>query len=251
MFLSTAMWLQQRLRKADRLAILSRLASVLAHELGSPLNVISGRAGLIAQNADATDFIRKNAEVITKQAQSMTQIIQRILDFARRYELDWGRRPVSGIIDQALDAIRPIAEPAGVTFEVTAVEDAGACEVDMRRMFQVLTTLLLNAVEAMADGGTIRVSAMLATIDEPPDPRCAPGEYVVVEVADEGVGLSPERVQRLFDPFYSTRPQEEGRSLGLLMCEGLMRESRGFLTVESELGQGSRFLVHVPTFTSG
>lgn len=241
----SAATLQERLRHADRLSTLGRLASTIAHELGTPLNVVAGRAGIIEADGDAGARAKKNAHVIVEQAGAMTTIIQQILDFARRKGLDKAQRQLSAIVDQAIALLEPLAEEREVTF--VREGDAGLeAHVDEQKTLQVLTNLMMNGVQAMPDGGVVRLRIAAVTIAEPPDPRCEPGSYICIAVRDEGAGMSPEQIDRIFEPFYTTKSDGEGTGLGLSVCQGIMREHGGFMKVESTLAVGSCFSIYLP-----
>lgn len=241
----SAATLQERLRHADRLSTLGRLASTIAHELGTPLNVVAGRAGMIALDERAGDRAKKNAGVIVEQAGAMTAIIQQILDFARRKGLEKGQRKLSEIVDQAIALLEPLAEEHDVAF-VREGDEVLEAHVDEQKTLQVLTNLMMNGVQAMANGGVIRLHVAEVAVADPPDPRCEPGAYVCIDVKDQGAGMSPEQIDRIFEPFYTTKSDGEGTGLGLSVCQGIMREHGGFMTVESELAAGSCFSIYLP-----
>lgn len=241
---NTTSW-QQRLRHADRLSTLGKLASTIAHELGTPLNVVSGRAGMIVANEDASDKVKKNARVIADQARSMADIIQQILDFARRRGLERKNCNVGTIVDEAISLLEPLAEEHDVTLQRDGDADVEAM-LDEQKVLQVLTNLMMNGIQAMPDGGTVTLGVTEEHVDQPPDARCEPGSYVRIDVVDEGVGMAPDRLERIFEPFYTTKAEGEGTGLGLDVCQGIMREHGGFMKVESEVGTGSRFSMFLP-----
>ncbi len=236
---------QERLRHADRLSTLGRLASTIAHELGTPLNVVAGRAGLIVAAPSDEAKVTKNARVIVEQAKSMTHIIQQILDYARRRGLEKAPTKLGGVIEQAVSLLEPLAEERAVRLLEEGDMNLVAC-VDSQKTLQVLTNLMMNAIQAMPDGGTITLRVDAVDVAEPADARCAPGDYVRIDVEDQGVGMSAERMARIFEPFFTSKREGEGTGLGLSVCQGILREHGGFIEVDSEPGRGSRFSMFLP-----
>jgi signal transduction histidine kinase len=131
---STA-WLQQRLRSADRVSVLARLASIIAHELGTPLNVIAGRAGLIGEEPDASSFAQKNASIIGEQVRSITDLLQRIVDAGRRHGLDEKPVRVHTVAEKAVVLLAPLAEQMKVSLSAEGDRALATC-IDEQRTLQ-------------------------------------------------------------------------------------------------------------------
>lgn len=237
--------LQEQLRHADRLSTVGELASGIAHELGTPLNVVSGRAQLIQAQAGASAEVSENARIIADQARRMTAIIRQLLDFARRHRPARQRADVHEVVAQAVTLLEPIAEAAGVSLE-TRTSPGTLALIDVAKTLQVLTNLMVNAVQAMPGGGTVVVSAREEEVGAPPDDHAEPGAYVVLSVKDEGVGIASEDLEQVFEPFFTTKRPGRGTGLGLYVCHGIVREQSGYITVHSEVGKGSRFDVYLP-----
>jgi signal transduction histidine kinase len=235
-------WLQQQLRRADRMSVLAYVASIIAHELGTPLNIVSGRAGLIEDDPDASDLARKNARIIVEQVGAMTQRVQRIVDASRRYGGDGQRVLVRAVVERAIALVAPLCEHASVTC-VAEGDLALEAHIDEQRTLQVLTSVMVNGLEAMPDGGRMRLRVGSRDVPKPPDVRFVPGRYVSIAVIDEGEGLTKEQVSRLFELFYAEGHQG---GWGLMLCQAIMREQGGFLSVESEPQVGSTLTLHVP-----
>lgn len=234
----------EQLRHADRLATVGQLASGLAHELGTPLNVVSGRARLIASRELGPDEVVENAEIVVEQSARMTAIIRQLLDFARRRGAQKEALDLRDPARRTQDLLSKLAERAGVTVEIEAPGEVLA-EGDPTQLQQVLTNLLVNAIQAMPGGGRARVVLSPAAPATPPGGG-APRPMVRVAVEDEGQGISPEDLPRVFEPFFTTKPVGDGTGLGLSVAHGIVGEHGGWIAVESRPGQGSAFTVFLP-----
>jgi signal transduction histidine kinase len=236
--------LRERLRHADRLSTVGRVASGLAHELGTPLNVVAGRAAMIV--ADTRDEkLANHASIIAEQAQRMTAILGELLDFSRRRGAQLEEARIRAVVGQAVTLIEPIAEASGVRVNVGTVGDLAAT-LDVGKTLQVLTNLMMNAVQAMPEGGTLTLDARAVNVAEPKDDHAEPGAYVVLEVTDAGIGIAKDDLEHIFQPFFTTKRQSRGTGLGLYVCQGIVREQLGWIEVTSEPGRGSRFSVFLP-----
>ncbi len=235
----------EQLRHADRLSTVGKLASGIAHELGTPLNVVSGRASMIAGDGSSSEKVAASARIIAEQSEHMADILRQLLDFSRRRGLQKARTLPRELLEHAASLVEPLAEEQEVTIEVVHADEVDA-DIDSGKTLQVLTNLLMNAVQAMPAGGQVELEARLLTVDRPPDRRATPGEYVCFSVADHGKGIATDDLARIFEPFFTTKGAGEGTGMGLSVCHGIVREHGGWIEVESELGQGSRFQVYVP-----
>jgi signal transduction histidine kinase len=235
----------EQLRHADRLSTVGKLASGMAHELGTPLNVVSGRGMMIASGESTPDETVENANIIVQQAEHMTGIIRRLLDFSRRRTLRAEAHNLREVLEHAALLVEPIAEERDVRIDVAGVPDLPA-QIDAGKTLQVMTNLMMNAIQAMPEGGTIAMTARRARVDKPPDRAAAGGEFACVEVSDEGVGIEPEALEHIFEPFFTTKREGEGTGLGLSVCHAIVREHGGWIEVDSEPGRGSRFRVYLP-----
>ncbi len=237
--------LLERLRHADRLSTVGKLSSSMAHELGTPLNVVSGRASLIQMEDDISQEVRDNARIIQEQTERMAGIIRELLDYARSKPLDRGSLPLRDTLEEARQLLEPLAEENHVRL-VVADTPPGEAHIDSSKVLQVVTNLITNAIQAMPDGGTVTLSAYATRVDEPPDARSAPGEYWALVIADDGPGMPPQVLERVFRPFFTTKLQGKGTGLGLSVCQEIVREHGGWIQVESEPGEGAHFTVFLP-----
>ena len=228
---------REELLRSERLASVGRLAAGIAHEVGNPLGAIGGYAELArtkladgsADPAAVDDFLRR----IGLEAQRIDAIVRDLLDFARPAALALG--PVS--VAAALDAAARLARVQGrfreVVLEVDLPASLPAVLADERRLAQIFLNLLLNAGDAMAGAGRVRVAAGLRE------------GLVFVEVEDSGPGLTPEARLRLFDPFFTTKEPGQGTGLGLSVCHGLMASFGGDIEAGQAPGGGARFTLRL------
>jgi signal transduction histidine kinase len=235
----------EKLRHADRLSTVGRLASSVAHELGTPLNIVSGRATMIASDESLPLEPRENAQSIAEQAQRMTGIIREILDFSRRKPLEKKETRVDDVLEHAVALLEPILEDKNVVIEFRGVRDA-VIPIDAGKVLQVVTNLLMNAIHAMPNGGKVTLSAEPEYVTDPKDRHASEGDFVKITVQDEGVGISEEMLENIFEAFFTTKKEGAGTGLGLSVCHGIVREHGGWIDVESEVGRGTAFAVHLP-----
>ncbi|WP_434042866.1 MULTISPECIES: sensor histidine kinase [Sorangium] len=235
----------EQLRHADRLGIVGKLASGLAHELGTPLNVVGGRAKMIARGLPPEEAA-DSARIIAEQADRMTKIIRQLLDFARRRVAQKAPHDLAHIARQTLQLLDPLARKRGVALRLDDVGPAPArAEVDAGQMQQVLTNLVINGMQSMKRGGELIVRVERARACPPADHGGAEGEHLAVRVIDGGDGIEPANVHRIFEPFFTTKDVGEGTGLGLSVSYGIVREHGGWIDVESQLGEGSTFTVYL------
>ena len=235
----------EQLRHTERLATVGQLAAGVAHELGTPLGVVSARAELLASGDVSAADAGANARIILEQTDRMTAIIQQLLDFSRRRATKIGLANLEQVITQTLDLIAPAAERANVTIECSPERPVFA-RVDTSQIQQVLANVFMNGIQAMPRGGRLRVTVGTRSA-RPPAGRNAPqGEYLCVSVEDQGTGIPREHLARVFEPFFTTKAVGEGTGLGLAVAHGIVAEHGGWIEVESDVGKGSRFSIFLP-----
>ena len=240
----------EQLRHADRLRTVGQLASQLAHELGTPLNVVSGHARLIEQDAVVSSEVKASARTVLEQAAKMTKSIRGVLDFSRRK----GDRRVIDLVELAESAqatLSPLARKARAQVVVERQGTVARVEASAQQILQVLTNLLVNAFQAMKDGGLVRVRVSERYASPPPGSNAAPGRFIVVSVSDQGSGIAEEDMPRLFEAFFTRKAEGEGTGLGLAVVDGIVREHRGWVGVESTIGKGTTFEVFLPAHRGG
>jgi signal transduction histidine kinase len=236
----------EQLRHADRLTTVGKLAAGVAHELGTPLNVVKGRAQMISADPSDVQSTISNARIIAQQADRMTIIIRQLLDFARQRGPTKTQADVGLIVQQTLDLLRPMAKKLDVTLEHEHPSRPLQAFVDLGQIQQALINVIVNGIQAMPDGGKLCVATGVESRRTPHDLDAVPVDVVYVAVRDEGAGIAEDLIPRVFDPFFTTKDVGQGTGLGLSVSHGILREHGGWIDVRSELGKGSTFCLCIP-----
>lgn len=236
----------EQLRHADRLATVGTLASGVAHELGTPLNVVSIRAGLIAKGSHLPDDVQESAEIIRAQTTRMTTIIRQLLEFARRQAPAVTTVDVADLLRECTELLSSISRKSNVDIDLPSKPDAPSVSADPGQLQQVFANLIMNAMQAMPRGGRIELRLVSVHAKPPRGHEGHEGEYLRIDVKDEGEGISAENLRHIFDPFFTTKDVGEGTGLGLSIAYGIAHEHGGWIDVSSQLGDGSCFSVFLP-----
>lgn len=222
----------ERAKRADRLAAVGQLAAGLAHEIRHPLASIEGAVNVLA-NRDSPDELQTEFRgIIKKECRRLGGLLTELLDFARPREPRFRRLDVAASVEDAVRLARSSLATANVSIETSPAEHLPAVECDDEQIKQLLLNLLMNAAQAMPDGGRIVVSAK-------PE-----GRSLALIVADDGPGIPEEMRTRIFDPFFTTR--ESGTGLGLAVVHRIVSQHGGRIDVEQNGAQGARFIVRIP-----
>jgi signal transduction histidine kinase len=226
---------RESLLRAERLATVGRLASGIAHEVGNPLGAITGyvelardRLGAIAGSSEVDDFLAR----IAAEAQRIDGTVRDLLDLARPAEPALGAIDLAAPVEAALRLARVQARFRGVTVEVALPPGLPRVVADERRLSQVFLNLLLNAGDAMAGAGTVRLDARVD------------GDGVAVRVADSGPGVAPGDLPRIFEPFFTTKGAGLGTGLGLAISQGIVESFGGEIAAASGPG-GAVFTIRL------
>lgn len=235
----------EQLRHADRLSIMGSLSAGIAHELGTPLNVVWERASMIVRGDVVGEQIGACAQIIVDQAARMTNSIKLLLNFARPRSPQRVSIDLRQLVLQTIELVAPVARANRVAVECST--SSAMAQVDPDQIQQVLTNLLMNATQAMPSGGRIRVD--ISRDVEARRDQASAGDVrrcATIAVRDEGQGIQPSDLPRIFEPFFSTKPTGKGTGLGLSISQGIILEHGGWITVASRLGQGAEFTVFLP-----
>ncbi|HZT19736.1 MAG TPA: PAS domain S-box protein [Dongiaceae bacterium] len=224
---------REQLRRTERLAELGMLASGMAHEIGTPMNVILGRAEYLLSRTKE-EPTKRGLETIVAQVERITKIMNQLLAFARRRPAE--RRPLDlrKSVADCLDVIQERVRRHRIRVETDLPADLPPVLADADQVSQVLLNLMLNAIQAMPEGGTLRLA--LARGDG----------TVTIQVGDTGHGIPEEALSKIFLPFYTTKEVGKGTGLGLTVVHGIIQEHGGTITVESRVDQGTTFTVALP-----
>jgi two-component system NtrC family sensor kinase len=236
----------ERMRHAERLASVGRFASGIAHELGTPLNVVSARAKMIASDLQQSSQTRTHARVIGEQAARMTDMIRQLLDLSRRRSTRVGAVNVAQCVKSAAEMLVPVATARNVAIDLDVSPTSTVVRLDPSEAQQVLTNVILNAVQASHEGGRVRVSVDERQATPPAMRGGAEGRYVRIVVRDQGEGIAAEDLPHVFEPFFTTKGPGEGTGLGLAIAEGIVQDAGGWIDVRSERGRGTEMAIHLP-----
>ncbi len=237
----------EQLRHAERLNIIGKLAAGVAHELGTPLNVISGSAEMLQTSELNQANIRKYSSAILDQTRKMTVIIRHLLDFGRRGGASRVTVDLNDVVTHAVELLLPMAKRRSCQLVVERFERSVPVIVNPAELEQVFSNLLMNALQAMSAGGHARVRVTLET-RETAGATFRPFACVVVQ--DDGQGIDARDLEHVFDPFFTTKGVGEGTGLGLSVSYGIIQDHAGSIEVSSVKGEGASFAVLLPLATS-
>ncbi|MBI3269574.1 MAG: response regulator [Planctomycetes bacterium] len=239
---------QERLQQVQRMEAIGRLAGGVAHDFNNLLLIIMGNARKLLRGLADQDGLRSRAEEVLKASDRAESLTRQLLAFSRKQVL----------APQVLDLNHVVSEVSGmlrrligedVHLVVSHAGDLAHVRADRGQLEQVLMNLAVNARDAMPHGGELRLETANVVFDAN-DPKAvgtlAPGPYVLLTVSDTGEGMSPEVRSRLFEPFFTTKELGKGTGLGLSTVYGILRQSGGDVTVESDVGRGTTFRVYLP-----
>lgn len=230
--------LETQLRQAERLAELGTLASGMAHEIGTPMNVILGRAEYLLQRT-ADEGMKKGLATIVAQVERITKVMNQLLSFARRRTPERRAVDVGAIVEESLEMFQERIAQSRITVDKTIASSLPPVLADRDQLIQVLINLVMNSLHAMPEGGTLRVSLGRES-------GC-----VRLEVADTGHGMTEEVRSKVFDPFFTTKEFGKGTGLGLTVVKGIIEEHGGAISLESAVAQGTTFTIRLPFGEAG
>jgi signal transduction histidine kinase len=237
----------EQLHHADRLTTVGKLASGLAHELGTPLNVVAGRAKMIATGElETEEEVTESARIVAEQAERMTRIVRQLLDFARRGVSEKRDTDLGALARQTASLLETLGAKRRVSLACLEAPQPVYARVDAAQIQQALTNLVVNAIHASAPGAAVTLAVSASERAEGAPPHRAPGPWAVLEVRDRGTGIAAEKLTEIFDPFFTTKPIGEGTGLGLAVAYGIAQEHGGWIEVQSEPTRGSRFRIWLP-----
>ncbi len=248
--IDTKLALEAHLRRTEKLATIGQVAAEIAHEVGTPLNVVTGRARAMARKAEDPDAVQKNATIIAEQAARITRIIQRLLDFARRKVGDAEKVTVdlNRLAGDTLEFLEHQLANAHIDARPRLDKGIAGIPGDKDQLQQVLLNLFLNAIQAMPDGGRLDIVSSRVVRRRPGLEVAPEQEYAVLEVRDTGVGIPEESRDKIFEPFYTSKAGEGGTGLGLAVAHGIVKDHDGWIEIDDNApaGRGTVFRLFFP-----
>lgn len=239
--------LQQQFLQSQKMESLGRLAGGVAHDFNNLLTVILGVTDLTLNQLDGDSPLRTNLESIQRAGVRASGLTRQLLTFSRRQIMKMQDVDLDGIIrDMESMLKRLIGE--NVSLEYRSHKQLGAIRFDAGQIEQIIMNLSVNAADAMPDGGTLRIETDSVMLNDTAAAELSllPGPYAKLTVSDTGTGIALETLDRIFEPFFSTKPAEQGTGLGLATVYGITKQAGGNARVSSELGKGSTFTIYLP-----
>jgi two-component system NtrC family sensor kinase len=230
--------LEEQLQQREKLSSIGLLAAGVAHEVNTPLTGVSSYTQMLLGMLAETDPKHALLQKVRRQAERATNIVNNLLNFSRTGDAtEFSELNISRVLDDTLQLLEP--QLRGNQIEIVRGYDPDAPSVfgNGGKLQQVFTNLLLNARDAIPAGGSIRISTMPADDDH----------SLTIEVSDTGIGIDPENVAKIYDPFYTTKGVGRGTGLGLAVSYGIVQEHSGHISVESTPGHGTIFRITLPT----
>jgi PAS domain S-box-containing protein len=225
--------MEMQLRRTERLAELGTLASGMAHEIGTPMNVILGRAEYLLQRTD-DEGMKKGLATIVTQVERITKVMNQLLAFARRRTPERRAVDLGEIVDDSLEMFEERIAHSRITVEKTIESSLPLVCADRDQLIQVLINLVMNSLHAMPEGGRLGLS-----LDRE-------NRHVRLSVSDTGHGMPEEICSKVFDPFFTTKDFGKGTGLGLTVVKGIIEEHGGTIAVESVVDKGTTFWIRFP-----
>ena len=227
---------EQQLLRSERLASLGRLAAGVAHEINNPLTGVLTFGHLLLRKCGGDDPRREALETIVDQTSRCKQIVRGLLDFARQTEPNKVRADVKSVLEESLRLTENQALVQNVEVVKKLNHHLPDVMLDKGQIQQVFVNILVNAIDAMPDGGTLTIATNSARA----------GDFVKVEFADTGCGIAPDDIGKVFDPFFTTKDASKGTGLGLAVSYGIVARHSGNIEVQSRVEKGSTFTVNLP-----
>jgi two-component system, cell cycle sensor histidine kinase and response regulator CckA len=243
--------LEEQLFQAQKMESIGRLAGGVAHDFNNLLTVINGYSELVLSKLKPADPLHYSIGQILKAGENAAGLTRRLLAFSRKQIL----QPRVLDLNVVVEEMRPMLERlVGEDVEVSVLlgAESGTVRGDPHQLEQVILNLAINARDAMAEGGKLRIETANVEVDQSHDPSHAKvraGRYVLLTVSDSGAGMDAETRQRIFEPFFTTKVAGQGTGLGLSMVEGIVAQSGGTIRVHSEPGMGATFQIYLPALS--
>ena len=241
-----------QLRQAQKMEAVGRLAGGIAHDFSNVLTVITGACEKLQDKVGSVSGAAADIESILRNSDRAASLTRQLLAFSRQQTLAPQPLDLNALVRKATHLLkRLIGEDIELAIELP--QEVMAVEADPTQLEQVLMNLAINARDAMVDGGSLRIAVGLTAVDEAfatAHPPMTHGEFVLLEVTDTGTGMSPETQARAFEPFFTTKDPARGTGLGLSTVYGIIKQSGGYIWIDSEPGRGTTFRIFLPPTAS-
>ncbi len=226
---------QDELIQSEKIAMIGKLASGTAHEIKNPLSIILQGIYLVdSMISEKTPELKETIEMIKEAVKRADKVIKRILNYARASKLTTTSQRICEVIDEGLSLVEDQLKFKNIKIERNYPPKPILIEADRVMLSQVFLNLATNSIDAMPSGGKIKIKVY------------EEGDFCIVEFEDIGEGISPERLPKIFEPFYTTKKAGEGTGLGLAIVELIINRHNGKINVESQVGKGTKFIIKLP-----
>jgi len=240
--------LDHQVLEAQKMEAIGRLVGNVSHDFNNLLTAIMVYCGLLTENLGPHDTARQHAEEIYAAAEQGSELVRQLLSIARQRKLEPTLTSLSEIVQDLEDLLRRLIGE-NIQLEIRTDRSTGYTEVDRNQIQQAILNLALNARDAMPSGGRLIIKTSAADLS-PDKAGLPPGDYLVLSVEDTGVGMDETTRGRIFEPFFSTKPQGKGTGLGLASVHAIAAQAGGHIRVSSLPGEGSRFDLYFPRVAS-
>jgi two-component system cell cycle sensor histidine kinase/response regulator CckA len=240
--------LEDQFRQAQKMEAVGRLAGGVAHDFNNLLMVISGYAEVVLAELGPHHRLRDKALAIQQASDRATTLTRQLLAFSRKQLLELKVVDVNAIVSDMERLLRPLIGE-DVEFLTSLTNEAAHTRADAGQLEQVLMNLVVNAKDAMSGGGTLTIQTEKMVVDDGHRRGATfirPGDYVMLSVSDTGMGMDKETQSRIFEPFFTTKEKGKGTGLGLSTVYGIVKQSGGYVMVQSEEGRGTTFHIYLP-----
>jgi two-component system cell cycle sensor histidine kinase/response regulator CckA len=244
---------EEQLRQAQKMEAIGRLAGGVAHDFNNLLTVITVSTDILLREMGEDDTKLQDIQEIKKAAERAASLTRQLLVFSRRQVVEPEVLDLNTVISD-MDKMLPRILGEDIQLETVLETELQAVKVDRANMEQVIMNLIVNARDAMPDGGSLVVRTENVSFGEGDNPgitEAKAGRFVRLSVTDNGTGMSKEIVEHIFEPFFTTKAKGKGTGLGLSTVYGIIKQSKGWINVYSEPGRGSTFKIYLPVFSSG
>ena len=241
--------LEAQLRHSVKMEAVGQLAAGVAHDFNNILTIIQGHAELLMQTPNLPPRSENSARQVAVAAERASQLINQLLMFSRKQVMQQRHVNLNDVIQNISPMLHGLVGEH-VVFEFQAAPDLPMLSVDIGMMEQILVNLVINARDAMRDGGRLTLTTsqqLLEPVSSVLNPEARPGHFVCLTVADNGCGMDANTLNHMFEPFFTTKAPGKGTGLGLATVYGIIKQHQGWVVVESHVGQGTTFTLFLPS----